>query len=137
MNLLMAGMVPTMVILRSDLGSEVSPASPVFWFVMSMALLVGFIVAYPMNWWLVANHLKHGMFTVPRADTGEPVRAHAQARTGLKGVATHVSQAGTAAAGMDEVRSAPVPPVMIMALVSFVALAGGAVIAWLKLMGHG
>jgi hypothetical protein len=92
---------------------------------------------YPMNWWLVANHLKHGMFTVPRADTGEPVRAHAQARTGLKGVATHVSQAGAAAAGMDEVRSAPVPPVMITALVSFVALAGGAVIAWLKLMGHG
>ena len=31
---------------------------------MSMALLVGFIVAYPMNWWLVANHLKHGMMTV-------------------------------------------------------------------------
>ena len=35
-----------------------------FWFVMSMGLLVGFIVAYPMNWWLVANHLKHGMMTV-------------------------------------------------------------------------
>jgi Domain of unknown function (DUF4396) len=31
---------------------------------MSMALIVGFALAYPMNWWLVANGLKHGMFTV-------------------------------------------------------------------------
>jgi hypothetical protein len=31
---------------------------------MSMGLLVGFIIAYPMNWGLVANHLKHGMMTV-------------------------------------------------------------------------
>ena len=30
------------------------PTTPSFWFVMSMGLLVGFIVAYPMNWWLVA-----------------------------------------------------------------------------------
>ena len=27
-------------------------------------LLAGFIVAYPINWWLVANGLKHGMMTV-------------------------------------------------------------------------
>jgi hypothetical protein len=136
MNLLMAGMAPTMVILRSELGSAASPASPVFWFVMSMALLVGFIVAYPMNWWLVANHLKHGMFTVRRADTKEPVRAHTHAERGVEGVATHVGQAGAAASGMDEGHSAPVPPVMIMTLVSFIALAGGGVIAWLELMGH-
>lgn len=29
-----------------------------------MALLVGFITAYPNNWWLVSRHLKHGMMTV-------------------------------------------------------------------------
>jgi hypothetical protein len=28
-----------------------------------MALLAGFVVAYPMNWWLVAKGLKHGMIT--------------------------------------------------------------------------
>ena len=38
MNLLMAGMVPTMMLLKMHLGGG-SPASPVFWFVMSMALL--------------------------------------------------------------------------------------------------
>ncbi|HZC11466.1 MAG TPA: DUF4396 domain-containing protein, partial [Mycobacterium sp.] len=35
------------------------------WFIMSMALIVGFVCAYPINWWLVANHMKHGMMTVP------------------------------------------------------------------------
>ena len=38
---------------------------------MSMSLLTGFIVAYPMNWWLVANHLKHGMMTVRKHDQVE------------------------------------------------------------------
>lgn len=41
-----------------------NPMTPSFWFVMSMGLLVGFIVAYPINWWLVTYHLKHGMTTV-------------------------------------------------------------------------
>lgn len=31
-----------------------------------MALFAGGIVAYPMNWWLVMHHLKHGMMTVRR-----------------------------------------------------------------------
>ena len=64
MNLLMAGMVPTAMALRRRVDLAGDPAHARFWFVMSMALLVGFIVAYPMNWWLVANHLKHGMMTV-------------------------------------------------------------------------
>ena len=64
MNLLMAGMVPTAMTLRRHVDLAGDPAYARFWFVMSMALLVGFIIAYPMNWWLVANHLKHGMMTV-------------------------------------------------------------------------
>src|SRR6516165_6281193 len=50
MNLLMAGMVPTVMALKSRIPFAADPASPRFWFVMSMGLLVGFIVAYPMNW---------------------------------------------------------------------------------------
>ena len=64
MNLLMAGMVPTVMALRVRIASGTDPLSPAFWFVMSIGLLVGFVIAYPMNWWLVANHLKHGMMTV-------------------------------------------------------------------------
>ena len=33
---------------------------------MSLALMIGAVIAYPMNWWLVAHHLKHGMMTVRR-----------------------------------------------------------------------
>jgi Domain of unknown function (DUF4396) len=51
-------------------GSD-SPLSPAFWFIMSMALLTGFVTAYPMNWWLVAHGLKHGMMTVRTAGAHE------------------------------------------------------------------
>jgi hypothetical protein len=129
MNLLMAGMVPTMMILRSVLAPAAGPDSPAFWFVMSMALLTGFIVAYPMNWWLVANNLKHGMMTVRRADARAPAGAHVAGRAAM-GAAAHVGRGDAAASGMDHARPAPVPPVPVMALVSFLALAVGVVIAW-------
>jgi hypothetical protein len=65
MNLLMTGMVITsQFAMRSVAGSD-DPTRPQFWFIMSMALIVGFVCAYPINWWLVANHMKHGMMTVP------------------------------------------------------------------------
>src|SRR5215469_4853044 len=43
MNLLMAGMMPTVMILRRHIESAENPTAPAFWFVMSMGLLVGFI----------------------------------------------------------------------------------------------
>jgi hypothetical protein len=64
MNFLMTGMVPIAALGRRLIGHSLSPLAPEFWFIMSMALLVGFVVAYPMNWWLVAKGLKHGMMTV-------------------------------------------------------------------------
>lgn len=77
MNFLMAGMVPIAALGRMLIGHRLSPLTPDFWFVMSMALIVGFVVAYPINWWLVARGLKHRMMTVrPRAGVGEePVAA--------------------------------------------------------------
>lgn len=64
MNFLMAGMMPIASLGRVAVGGRFSPLTPEFWFVMSMALLAGFVVAHPMNWWLVANGLKHGMLTL-------------------------------------------------------------------------
>jgi hypothetical protein len=64
MNCLMAGMVPTMTLAMKHAPASHNPSAPAFWFIMSMALLVGFITAYPMNWWLVSRHMKHGMMTV-------------------------------------------------------------------------
>lgn len=64
MNSLMAGMVPVMTLAMASTPASHDPLEPSFWFIMSMALLVGFITAYPMNWWLVSRHMKHGMMTV-------------------------------------------------------------------------
>jgi hypothetical protein len=125
MNLLMAGMVPTAMALRMNIAGSSNPANPAFWFVMSIALLVGGILAYPINWWLVSYGLKHGMTTVrpavASAATAEhgPVTVPAQAQHGM----SHM-------AGMDHVAAKPNPPVWLMGLASLAALAIGLLIAW-------
>ena len=63
MNAMMAGMLPTMVILMSRDMRAMEASSPWFWASMSAATLVGVAVAYPVNWWLVKHQLKHGMGT--------------------------------------------------------------------------
>jgi Domain of unknown function (DUF4396) len=120
MNLLMAGMVPTVMALRARIPSAADPTTPSFWFVMSMGLLVGFIVAYPMNWWLVAHHLKHGMMTVRPAGMAAAAPSHGE----------HAGHAGTSAAphmpmGTSMGAATPWPPVPVMAVLSFLALAAG------------
>ncbi len=64
MNLLMAGMLLVGRLWMPAVAGAHSPANPAFWFIMSIALLGGFLCAYPINWWLVTHHLKHGMITV-------------------------------------------------------------------------
>jgi hypothetical protein len=64
MNCVMAGMIPVMVILRTDFAGTTHIGSVRFWIVLSLAVFVGLVVAYPVNVWLVAKHLKHGMGTV-------------------------------------------------------------------------
>ena len=119
MNLLMAGMMPTMMILRMYVPAADNPLTPNFWFVMSMALLVGFIIAYPMNWWLVANHLKHGMMTVRPATAGEA------SMSGMAAVGPSMSHMSMSMETGHALR----PPIAVMALLSFLALAAGLAIA--------
>jgi len=64
MNALMAGMIPVMVMAMAHDVTATEPAGMRFWGVMSMAILVGSVTAYPVNVWLVARGLKHGMGTV-------------------------------------------------------------------------
>jgi uncharacterized protein DUF4396 len=116
MNLLMAGMVPTVMALRAYIPSAADPLSPSFWFVMSMGLLVGFIVAYPMNWWLVAHHLKHGMMTV------RPAAAHADH---AHGTAMQMSGAAEPPAMAMGAPHATRPPLPVMTVLSFLALVAG------------
>jgi hypothetical protein len=71
MNGVMAGMTAVMVPWMTRDPQAMEPTSPRFWFTMSIALTAGFLVAYPINWWLVDRGLKHGMMTV--RPQGEPV----------------------------------------------------------------
>ena len=64
MNVLMSGMLLVSKFWMPQVPGANDPTNPEFWFIMSMALIAGFAAAYPMNWWMVSHHLKHGMITV-------------------------------------------------------------------------
>ena len=55
MGLVMRFVTPSIV------GSPPNPGTAAFWGIGALGLMVGFIVTYPMNWWLVAIGWKHGM----------------------------------------------------------------------------
>jgi Domain of unknown function (DUF4396) len=75
MNALMAGMIPVMVILMSRDMSAMEPSSVRFWGSMSLAFVVGTLMTYPVNWWLVKRGLKHGMGGEARARLRHSVSA--------------------------------------------------------------
>lgn len=63
MNFVMAGMIPVMIILMTKDMRNMEVGSLRFWGIMSLASLVGGLLALPVNWWMVKNKLKHGMGT--------------------------------------------------------------------------
>jgi hypothetical protein len=87
MNAMMAGMLPTMVLLMSRDMRAMEATSPWFWASMSAATLVGVAVAYPVNWWLVKHRLKHGMGTERALGKGGAA-AHQHAEMAMPGM-TH------------------------------------------------
>ena len=64
MNMVMAGMIPVMVagMMGRDMRA-MDPSHLLYWGVMSAGVIVGFATAYPVNYWMVAKGLKHGMGT--------------------------------------------------------------------------
>ena len=111
MNCLMGGMIPVAALAFAGSPEARDPAEPLFWFRMSLALMAGFVVAYPMNWWLVSHHLKHGMMTVRTAGADAP----AMKMPGMMGAAP--------------VSPVPSGRIAAMAAVSFLVFAAGLVIA--------
>ncbi|MFL5585392.1 MAG: DUF4396 domain-containing protein [Gemmatimonadaceae bacterium] len=76
MNMMMAGMAPVMIFLMMGRDMRAMwPTEPLFWFVMSLGVTVGFIIAYPINVWLVARGMKHGLMTV-RAEPADAEHEH-------------------------------------------------------------
>jgi hypothetical protein len=80
MNAMMAGMFPVMVtfMMGRDMRA-MDPREPLYWGVMSLAIGVGFLCAYPANWWLVSKGLKHGLMSV-KEDHGTTAPAMADHR---------------------------------------------------------
>jgi len=42
-------------------GRPLEKSDPVFWFMMQIAMLAGFLTSYPVNWWLVSTGIKEKM----------------------------------------------------------------------------
>ncbi len=77
MNAMMAGMAPVMSFLMMGRDMRaMQPWEPLFWFVMSLGVIVGFAAAYPFNVWMVAKRLKHGLMTQRANPGGHHERAH-------------------------------------------------------------
>jgi hypothetical protein len=128
MNCLMGGMMPMSAIAFAHGPGAHDPSQPLFWFRMSLALMFGALIAYPMNWWLVAHHLKHGMMTIrPKGE--------ASAMAGMKGMPGMQQKMAMAASSGSAIHS-PSPPVWVMAAISLVALAIGAGVALAFGSGH-
>jgi manganese oxidase len=83
MNMMAAGMFPVMIFLMMGRDMRaMEPTAPQFWAVMSLGVTIGFFVAYPVNVWMVAKNLKHGLMTARPAPTPVPsltARPHAEA----------------------------------------------------------
>jgi hypothetical protein len=141
MNMVMAGMVPVMVALMSHATGAMGPSSIRFWGVMSLAIMVGGVIAYPVNVWLVAAGLKHGMGSVRvlgagghsleaeatrmRATSGEvPMR---MAPKGAKSAKKSAAQEDHAK--MSMIGGTTTPQLVAVAVLTLIALGGGIVLA--------
>lgn len=135
MNAVMAGMIPTMVVLMSRDMAAMHASSLRFWGVMSLATLVGFAIAYPVNLWLVGVRLKHGMGTVRALGHGGHDMAAEGAQSAMPGM-THSAGHGVAETmdGMVMEPKATGPQIVAMTVLTLFMLAGGIIVA--TLFGH-
>ncbi|HJU08355.1 DUF4396 domain-containing protein [Dyella sp.] len=129
MNLLMAGMIPTMILTMKHVPDAHHPADPAFWFLMSMSLLVGFLTAYPINWWLVAKHMKHGMMTVRVPQSALAQEHRGGQESPIPSSSAHRHAASADQPGMSDMGKVAPAQLAWMTLLSFLALAAGAAIA--------
>ena len=134
MNFMMAAMAPTMALLMMGRDMRaMDPTQLLFWGVMSLGIIAGYILAYPSNVWMVARSLKHGLMTerkpgtkfaaqAPKPDrkkrTADPHAGHDMAamKSGDKN-----------GGGMTMTSDATKPQVVALGMVSLVALAAGMV----------
>lgn len=130
MNAVMAGMIPTMVVLMSRDMAAMHASSLRFWGVMSLATLVGFAVTYPINLWLVGVRLKHGMGTVRALGYGgHAVTAEPRLPTAMPGMKHETMQGmSDTATGSQATR----PQIIAMTVLTLGMLGAGIIVATLR-----
>ena len=106
MNAVMAGMIPVMIVLMTRDMTAMEPTSPRFWGIMSLATLVGAGLAFPINWWLVKNGLKHGMGTERALGKGGAKPEVERERLDQAAPAAHDMSGMTAETAMPEMNTA-------------------------------
>lgn len=129
MNTVMAGMIPVMVILMTRDMRAMEPTSLRFWGIMSLASLVGAALAYPVNWWLVKNGLKHGMGTERALGKGGMKVAVERAR--LSTAAVRLPTGDVLAHNASEMKTGGVSAAakFLVTLITIAMLAGGVTLA--------
>src|SRR5437660_414314 len=126
MNAMMAAMAPVMSFLMMGRDMRaMEPTELVFWGVMSIGVIAGFVLAYPFNVWMVEKRLKHGLMTErPRGSrfAREAKRTNEKAGVRQHGAEHHQHGGGS---GRDMVGTPTAPQLAAMAGVTFFLLATG------------
>ncbi|WP_027165657.1 DUF4396 domain-containing protein [Mesorhizobium sp. WSM3224] len=141
MNFMMAGMAPVMSFLMMGRDMRaMEPTELLFWGVMSLGVIAGFVLAYPANVWLVAHGLKHGLMTERALPAAK--RQHAQMQMQQANARGHGHRehghdmASRKGNGGHQMRSdATTPQIAALGVVSLIALGIGmaAPANWLNL----
>jgi len=109
MNCMMAGMAPVMVMLMMGRDMRAMwPGEPLFWVVMSLGVIAGFAIAYPVNVWMVARGMKHGLMT----ERKEHQDARSTQRTSEQRAATAGKTSGSKSVTGKAGDDAPISPAM-------------------------
>ena len=90
MNAMMAGMAPVMSLLMMGRDMRaMNPTELLFWGVMSLGVAVGFAVAYPVNVWMVAHGMKHGLMTERKGNKRHATPEHHEQNESVDGEQAH------------------------------------------------
>ncbi|MEO8218667.1 MAG: DUF4396 domain-containing protein [Acidobacteriota bacterium] len=86
MNFMMAGMAPVMSLLMMGRDMRaMEPTELLFWGVMSLGVMAGFAMAYPVNVWMVKSNMKHGLMTDRESDRPQDAETNSSQETANEG----------------------------------------------------
>ncbi len=106
MNCMMGGMAPVMVLLMMGRDMRAMwPGEPLFWMVMSLGIIAGFAIAYPVNVWMVTRGLKHGLMTERANSTPEAAKKRKSSKGGNDALSKGDKMAGMDHADMKMAKS--------------------------------